>query len=93
MIQTQLYTKKLNATESLSIKDLEAADTDHTYSFHTIIFLGNYSDLTTITLNGVELKLPGAFVYNQTPISSVVVDSSTDGIYVIGKKTKKFLFN
>jgi hypothetical protein len=92
MIQTQVYTEKVTAGNSQSIAALEAADTGHTYSIHSIIFLGAYDDVTVLTVNGTQLDLPGAFVLNQYPINSVSVATSPHGVLLVGKKTKKQLF-
>lgn len=93
MIQTQLYTAKLTEGQTKTVKDLETAEPDYSFSIHTAIMLGNYDDLTTVVINGTSLDLPGAFVYNQTPIASISVTTSSHGVYIIGKKTKKQLFN
>jgi len=92
MIQTQVYTEKIISGGTQSIAALEAADTGHTYSIHSILFLGAYDDVTVLTVNGTQLHLPGAFVLNQYPINSVSVTTSPHGILLIGKKTKKQLF-
>jgi len=92
MIQSQEYVVKLVQGQSTSIAALEAADTGHTYNIHTIIFLGSYNDDTEFVLNGNALKLAGGFVYNQTPIRSISITTSTNGVLLIGKKTKKTLF-
>ncbi len=93
MIQSQEYVVKLIQGQSTSISALEASDTGHTYNIHTVIFLGGYDDDTTIVLNGIQMILPGAFVYNQTSIRSISITTSTNGVLLIGKKTKKALFN
>jgi hypothetical protein len=93
MNQTQEYVVKLTAGQSTSIAALEAADTGHTYNIHTAIFLGTYDSGNDITINGIQMVLPGAFIYNQTSIRSISVTTSTDGVLLIGKKTKKSLFN
>jgi hypothetical protein len=93
MIQSEEYVVKLTAGQSTSIAALEAADTGHTYNIHTMIILGSYNDNVDLTLNGNVIKLAGGFVYNQTPIRSIVLTTSTNGVLLIGKKTKKVLFN
>lgn len=93
MIQTQEYVVKLIQGQSISTAALEAADTEHTYSFHTAILLGSYNDNVDFTLNGNTLRLAGGFVYNQTPIRSMSLTTSTHGVLLIGKKSKKTLFN
>lgn len=93
MIQSQEYIVKLSAGQSTSTAALEAADTGHTYNIHTVIFLGLYDSGNDITLNGIQMVLPGGFVYNQTPIRSISVTTSPQGVLLIGRKTKKTLFN
>jgi hypothetical protein len=93
MIQAELYTEKLTSGGTQSVALLQAADTGHTYSIHSIIFLGAYDDVTTLTVNGTQLVLPGAFVLNQYPISSVSVTTSPHGVLLVGKKVKRQLFN
>ncbi len=44
MIQAELYTEKITSGGTQSIAALQAADTGHTYSIHSIIFLGAYDD-------------------------------------------------
>ncbi len=92
MIQSQEYVTKLTQGQSVSISALELSDTGHTYNIHTIIFLGSYNDDTDFILNGLSLKLSGGFVYNQTSIRSLSITSSTYGVLLIGKKTRKTLF-
>jgi hypothetical protein len=93
MIQSQEYVVKLTQGQSTSIAALEAGDTGHTYNIHTVIFLGAYDDDSTVTINNIQMVLPGAFVYNQTSVRSISVTTSTNGVLLIGKKTKKALFN
>jgi hypothetical protein len=93
MIQSQEYVVKLTQGQSTSIAALEAGDTGHTYNIHTVILLGGYSDDSALVLNGIQMLLPGAFVYNQTSIRSISVTTSTNGVLLICKKTKKALFN
>ena len=92
MIQAETYTIKLVQGDSLSVSGLEASDDKYYYSLHTLIFLGSYDNVTTLTLNGIQIKLPGGFVYNQTPIHSVNVTSAVEGVLLIGRKTKKQIF-
>lgn len=93
MIQSEKYVVKLEQGESINVKSLNAGDTGNTYSIHTIIFLGDYADSTDIDLNGTSIRLPGAFVYNQTAVNTIDVTSSPHGILLIGSKTKRQLFN
>lgn len=92
MNQVEIYTQKLAQGDSISLSALDAIDNNFYYTIHTIIFLGSYNNVTTLTLNGIEIKLGGGFVYNQTPIRSVSVTTSSEGVLLIGKKTKKTLF-
>jgi hypothetical protein len=92
MNQSREYVVKLTQGQSTSISALEQADTNHTYNIHTVIFLGGYNDETTLVLNGSTIKLAGGFIYNQTPIRSISITTSTNGVLLIGKTTKKTLF-
>jgi hypothetical protein len=93
MIQTQEYVVKLTQGQSTSTKELGVADPEHTYSFHSMIILGSRTDDVDVVLNGNTLRLSAGFVYNQTSIRSVNVTTSAHGVLLIGKKTKKTLFN
>lgn len=92
MIQTELFTRKLTTGETLTIKNLETNDSLHGYSIHTIIILGGYDTTSNLTINGIQMDLPGGFVFNQMSINSITVTTSTNGVFLLGKKTKKTLF-
>ena len=92
MIQTQIYRRKLAQGESVDIYQLDNNDTNFSYSIHTVITLGNFNDSHDVTINGIQMDLPGSFVFNHVPITNISVTTSTDGILIIGKKTRKTLF-
>ena len=93
MIQSEKYVVKLDQGDSINVNTLNSGDTGHTYGIHTMIVLGDYNDSTDMTLNGIALRMPGAFVYNHTAISTLNVTASTHGVLLIGSKTKRQLFN
>lgn len=93
MIQSEIYYTKLTQGQSLNTITLDTNDDNFTYNIHTLIFLGTYASETTVNINGIEMLLSGGFVYNQTPIQTVSVVTSTHGVLVIGRKTRKKLFN
>ena len=93
MNQTELYLRKLAQGESTSIYALDASDTGYTHSIHTILIIGKYTDNSTITVNGIQMVFSGGMEIKQFPIISISADIAPEGILLIGKKTRKTLFN
>jgi hypothetical protein len=93
MNQSELYLRKLAQGESTSIYALDASNTGYTHSIHTILILGTYSDSSTITANGIQMTFSGGMEIKQFPIVSISADVAPEGILLIGKKTRKTLFN
>jgi hypothetical protein len=92
MSQTKSFTIKLGQGESVDITSLNLDDVNFSYSFQTAILLGAYDELINVNINGIDIQLPGGFVYNHTPITTFSVTSSTNGVLLIGLKTKREIF-
>lgn len=92
MYQTDEYFIKLNQNDSLNINNLDNDDINYRYSIHTLIPLGSPSQLTTLIINGREVKIPGGFIYNTTPIEYLDIPISPEGVLIIGKKIRKTIF-
>jgi hypothetical protein len=92
MTNSYNFLNKLVENDTIDVSFMTLDDINFSYSIQTIIFLGGYDDLTEIEINDINVKLHGGFVYNQTPISKINVISSTYGVLIIGKKTKKDIF-
>jgi hypothetical protein len=92
MIQTEIYQLNLVSGDTIDTYFMDIDDLHHTYYFHTLIFLGSTNDLSKVVINGQTMELSGGFVYNQTPINTLEVLEAPKGVLLIGKKTKKVLF-
>ena len=93
MIQSEKYVVKLDQGDSINTSTLNSGDTGHTYSIHSMIVLGAYENTTDMLLNGIDVRMPGAFIYNLTSISTLDITASTYGVLLVGSKTKRQLFN
>jgi len=93
MTINEIITVKLMVGEEYDTAAIMQADTENTYSINTIIFLGKSTDITEITIDGIDLQLSGGFVLNQLNMNDIVINNSTYGVLLIGNKTKKTIFN
>lgn len=93
MNQSELFMQVVTSGETISTKTLETNDPQHYYTLHTFYVLGGYDKLTTLTLNGVSnIIFGGTTKYDTTPIVSLTINTSQNGVLVIGRKTKKTIF-
>lgn len=93
MYQTKEFTLILQEGDRVSIPELDRDDINYYYSIHTVMFLGNYEIISNVKINGNVISLPGGSVYNQTPVRLIEITTAPNGVLVIGKKTRKKLFN
>jgi hypothetical protein len=72
---------------------MDKDDINYYYTFHTLMFSGLPTELIRVRINGSIMEMPGGFVYNQTPINKLKVLTAPKGVILIGKKTRKTLFD
>jgi hypothetical protein len=88
-----IFMKIVSQGETISTKELQQLDTEHTYVLHTFYVLGGYNEVARLTLNGIEnIVFGGTTKYDTTPINTLTVNTSVSGVLVIGKKIKKKIF-
>ena len=92
MVQSQVYMVNIAEGETIDIKTLDANDINYNYTISTIIFLGATTNVTTIELDGIPVSFPGGCVFNQSVIKNITAITASEGVLLIGKKTRKTIF-
>ena len=83
---------KLENNQSIDVNQLDLENPNFYHSIQCAIMVGNPTESINVILNGEDVVFPGGFVFNQIPIITLTVFSSTNGVLIIGKKTKKQIF-